>query len=76
MSETMSFEAAMKRLEEVVKALENGETPLDQSLKLFEEGTALVRSCTALLNDAEQKVLKLVKAEDGTPETVAFTAEE
>lgn len=72
----MTFEVAMKRLEEVVKALENGETPLDQSLQLFEEGTALVRTCTDLLNHAEQTVLKLIQTKDGGAETVPFTVEE
>ena len=76
MSEQMTFEAAMKRLEEVVKALESGDAPLDRSLSLFEEGTALIRTCTACLNDAEQKVLNVVKAEDGTPVTVPFLEEE
>lgn len=76
MTEKMTFETAMKRLEEVVKALENGETPLDQSLQLFEEGTALVRTCTELLNNAEQTVLKLIQAKDGSIETVPFSAEE
>ncbi|MBE6916266.1 MAG: exodeoxyribonuclease VII small subunit [Ruminococcaceae bacterium] len=72
----MTFEVAMKRLEEVVKALENGETPLDQSLQLFEEGTTLVRTCTDLLNNAEQTVLKLIQTKDGDAEIVPFTAEE
>lgn len=76
MRDKMTFETAMKRLEEVVKALENGETPLDQSLQLFEEGTALVRSCTEMLNNAEQMVLKLIQAKDGSVETVPFSAEE
>ena len=76
MSEQMTFETAMKRLEEIVKALEGGDAPLDRSLALFEEGTALIRTCTTCLNDAEQKVLKLVKAEDGSPMTVPFAEEE
>lgn len=75
MSDKLTFEEAMRRLEEIVKALESGDAPLERSLALFEEGTALIKTCNTHLNDAEQKVLKLVKAEDGTPMTVPFTEE-
>lgn len=62
----MSFEAAMARLEEIVKLLESGSAPLDQSLALFEEGVALVKLCNSRLDAAEQKVKILTRAEDGT----------
>ena len=68
-----SFEESMKRLEEIVSQLERGESSLDQSLKLFEEGTKLVSSCAAMLDQAEQKVVKLVKSADGTPREEAFS---
>lgn len=55
----MSFEQAMKRLEEIVSALEKGEAPLEESLELFEEGSKLLRQCTVMLDKAEQKVIKL-----------------
>ncbi len=55
----MSFEQAMKRLEEIVSALEKGEAPLEESLELFEEGSKLLRQCTVMLDKAEQKVTKL-----------------
>lgn len=58
----LNFEQAMKRLEEIVTALEQGETPLEQSLALFEEGSKLLRQCTGLLDKAEQKVTKLTAA--------------
>ncbi len=51
-----TFEQKMDRLEAIVKAMERGDVPLDESLKLFQEGTALVDQCTKLLDVAEQKV--------------------
>ena len=55
-----SFEESMKRLEEIVAQLERGEAGLDQSLKLFEEGTQLAAGCTKMLDEAEQKVCLLL----------------
>ena len=57
----MSFELAMSRLEEIVGKLDSGKVTLDESLKLYEEGIALVRLCSERLDSAEQKS-KLVKA--------------
>ena len=65
-TENMTFEAAMARLEEIVRALESGNTPLDTSLALFEEGVALVKLCNSRLDTAEQKVKILTGAGDGT----------
>ena len=59
MKETMSFEKAMDRLQELVKILENGEEPLDNSMKLFEEGAKLSTFCYEKLDNAEQKIVKL-----------------
>ena len=67
MEQSKSFEASMKRLEEIVRTMERGEMPLEQSLALFEEGTALVRSCAAMLDEAEMKIVKLMKGPDGQP---------
>ncbi len=64
--ETMTFEAAMARLEEIVRMLESGNAPLDTSLSLFEEGVALVKLCSSKLDTAEQKVKILTDAGDGT----------
>lgn len=61
----MSFEAAIVRLEEIVRTLESGNAPLDVSLSLFEEGVALVKLCNRRLDTAEQKVKLLVRNEDG-----------
>ena len=47
-----TFESAMQRLEQIVRALERGDAPLEESLKLFQEGTELVRRCQTLLDNA------------------------
>ncbi len=58
----------MARLEEIVSLLERGETPLDESIALFEEGTRLAAECGKKLDQAEQAVVRLIKSGDGTPE--------
>lgn len=62
-----TFEASMQRLEEIVRKLEKGDAPLEDALSLFEEGTALAKSCNELLTNAEQQVVKLSKGADGAP---------
>ena len=62
-----TFEQAMARLEEIVTQLERGEAPMDQALSLFEEGTALMKKCSGMLDKAEQKVSKLLAGPDGSP---------
>ncbi len=62
----MTFEAALSRLEEIVRLLDSGGAPLDDSLKLFEEGVGLVRFCGKKLDNAEQKLKLLVKKQDGS----------
>ena len=59
------FEAALERLEELVQELEKGDLPLEQSLKLFEEGIKLSRICTKRLEDAERRVEILLKDKAG-----------
>ena len=76
MAEELSFEQAMKRLDEIVKDLERGEVSLSDSMKLFEEGTALIRRCGGLLDAAEQQVVRLKKGPDGAPEELPFAAED
>ncbi|MBQ5886354.1 MAG: exodeoxyribonuclease VII small subunit [Clostridia bacterium] len=61
----MTFEAAMSRLEEIVRLLESGNAPLDVSLSLYEEGVALVRLCNTRLDNAEQRVKILSFTENG-----------
>ena len=70
-----TFEESLKRLEEIVRQMEQGNVPLEESLKLFEEGTALAGSCNAQLDQAEQKVVRLMKAPDGNPVEMEFEHE-
>lgn len=56
-----TFESAMKRLEEIVAKLEQGNLPLEESLKIFEEGIELTKFCATKLNEAEKKIKMLVK---------------
>ena len=62
-----SFEENMQRLEQIVRAMERGDVPLEESLKLFREGTALVETCGKLLDEAELQVKKIATAADGSP---------
>lgn len=65
MATEWTFEKAMARLEQIVAALESGKASLDDSLKLFEEGTKLTAYCSRLLKEAEQKIVKLTDVENG-----------
>ncbi len=56
----LTYEQAYKRLEEIVEKLENGSVPLEESMKLFEEGTKLANFCNSKLNAAEQKFTQLI----------------
>lgn len=64
MKKTMTYEEGLFKLEQTVEKLENGELPLDQSLKLYEEGMALFARCSEILDQAEQKVSLLQKKGD------------
>ena len=70
-----TFEENMLRLEQIVRAMERGDVALEESLKLFQEGTELVRSCGKLLDDAELQVKKVMTAADGTPVLEDFADE-
>ncbi|MBQ0038169.1 MAG: exodeoxyribonuclease VII small subunit [Clostridiales bacterium] len=76
MAEKKTFEENMMRLEEIVARLEKGDAQLSDSLALFEEGTALVAACRKELDQAEQKVVKLMKGPDGAPIESDFLTEE
>lgn len=65
MATEWTFEKAMTRLEQIVAALEGGKCSLDDSLKLFEEGTKLTAYCSKQLKEAEQKIVKLTDLEQG-----------
>lgn len=71
----LSFEESLAKLEEIVRHLEKGDLPLSESLKLFEDGTALLASCSKMLDDAEQKVVKLRKGSDRAPVETPFEEE-
>ena len=68
---TPSFEAALKQLEEVVQKLEKGELPLEDSLKLYEDGIRLSRLCHGKLEEAEGRIEVLLKDARGEPVTDA-----
>lgn len=72
----LSFEESMKRLDEIVKGLEKGDVSLKDSMALFEEGTALIRRCTEMLDGAEQQVVRLKKGPDGAPQELPFDGAE
>jgi len=57
--EELSFEQAAAKLDEIVQLLEKGDCPLDKSLELFEEGVGLIKTCSAMLDKAEQKIIGL-----------------
>lgn len=73
--ENKSFEENMQRLEQIVRAMERGDVALEESLKLFQEGTELVRTCGKLLDEAELQVNKVMTAADGSPVLEAFADE-
>jgi exodeoxyribonuclease VII small subunit len=74
-TEAVSFEASMTRLEEIVRLLENDKAPLEETLRLYEEGVSLVRTCSSELDRAEQKVQILQRSAEGAVEAVDFDAE-
>lgn len=71
-----TFEDALSQLESIVARLENGDLPLEESLKLFEEGIRLSRFCNQKLNEAQKKVQVLLKGNEGELEPQPFEPEE
>ena len=65
----------MQRLEQIGRAMERGDVALEESLKLFHEGTELVRSCNKLLDEAQLQVKKIMTAPDGRPVEEEFDHE-
>ena len=70
-----TFEESLKRLESIVDQLEKGDLPLEESLKLFEEGVGLSAVCKQELDAAEGKVQQLIKQRDGSLKTEPFLTE-
>ena len=75
-TKSQSFEADLTRLEEIVKQLEDGSVPLEESMKLFREGAALAESCGKLLDEAELEIVKLTKGPAGTVVEAPFEHED
>jgi len=63
--EKLGFEDAIERLEELIEQIESGEIGLEESLKRYEEGSALIKRCRAILDDAHQKITELTASSDG-----------
>ena len=63
----LSFEDALKRLEDIVRTLEKGEAPLDQSIELYQEGDRLKRHCEARLKEAQARIEQITFGSDGQP---------
>lgn len=74
--QSKSFEQSIDRLDAIVRSLEQGNVPLEQALKLFQEGTGLVRSCDEMLTKAELEVVKLMKGADGAPVETEYVRDE
>ena len=71
-----SFESQLASLERIVRELERGDLPLEQSLELFEQGVKLSRECQERLNEAERRIEVLLRGGDGSTIAVPFGAEE
>ncbi len=71
-----TFETSLKELERIVRRLEEGDLPLEDSLKLFEDGVKLSRECQERLNQAERRIEVLLKDENGNPQLEIIKAED
>ncbi len=70
-----TFEESMQRLEQIVRAMERGDVPLEESLKMFQEGTELVSNCGKLLENAQLQIKMIMTAPDGSPIEEVFSDE-
>lgn len=73
--DSKTFEENILRLEQIVRMMERGDIPIEDSLKLFQEGTRLVEICGKILDDAELQVKKVLASSDGSPVEVDFKDE-
>lgn len=73
MSNTMSFEEAMERLEDIARGLESGTMTLDESIKAYEDAISLIKTCNERLESAEAKVRILTEMKDGSVTDGDFT---
>ena len=74
-NDNFSFEQAYARLEKILGELNSGNTPLEDSLKLYEEASRLITLCSSKLSHAEQKIEMLIKSRDHRPQTAPFKPE-
>ena len=72
MPNKLTYEQSVARLDDIVRSMERGDAPLEEALKLFEEGAGLIAACNKMLDEAEQKVVKLKKGADGEPIELPF----
>lgn len=70
--ENLTFEVSIQRLEQIVRKMERGDVPLDEALKLFQEGTGLVQHCGKLLDKAELEVKTILPDPNGQPTEAEF----
>jgi len=70
------FEEALQKLETIVARMEQGDLPLEEALKAFEEGVRLAKFCTTKLDEAERKVEKLIRDQSGTLQSTPFSEED
>ncbi len=70
------FEEALQKLETIVARMEEGDLPLEEALKAFEEGVRLAKFCTTKLDEAERKVEKLIRDQSGTLQSTPFSEED
>ena len=75
-TQNKTFEENMQRLEQIVHTMERGEISLEESLKLFQEGTKLVENCGKLLDEAEMIVTKIASDANGAPVEESFANED
>lgn len=76
MAKKMTFEENMQRLEQIVHSMERGDATLEESLKLFQEGTALVQACSVMLDEAELQVKQITVGDNGEPSEEVFNFEQ
>ena len=70
------FEEALQKLEAIVNKMEGGDLSLEEALNAFEEGVKLAKFCSSKLDEAERRVEKLIRKQDGKLETIPFSEEE
>lgn len=70
------FEEALQKLETIVSKMEEGDLTLEEALKAFEEGVKLAKFCSTKLDEAERRVEKLMRTQEGKLQTTPFSEEE